>query len=136
MNDTCKVYLAWDAARLDAWWKAAGAAAGNTKAARLFGLLAAMGDPVGGARWAQLLTDAPRTTGVVPSAAIWNALGDASTQGRLGETVLLALLSLGEDGPGEVAPMTLDGVLAALRHVGLDVEARRLAVEAAVTQGF
>ncbi|PCJ61117.1 MAG: hypothetical protein COA65_02570 [Rhodospirillaceae bacterium] len=128
--------LAWDAARLDAWWKIAGPVAGNAKAARLFGLLAAMGNPVGGAGWARVLPDAPRTTMVVPSVAIWNALGEASTQGRMGETVLLVLLSMGEDGPGQVAPMTLDGVLAALRGVGLGVEARRLAVEAAMTQGF
>ncbi len=128
--------LGWDPARLEAWWKIEGATAGKAKAALLFGLLAAMGEPVGAGEWAQVLDDAPQTTKIVPSTAIWNALGEASAQTRRGETVLLALLSLGEGGPAQAAAMTLEGVLAALRRIGLFEEARRLAIEAALTQGL
>lgn len=126
--------LAWDAARLEAWWKTAGA--DKAKGSLLFGLLAAMGEPMGAPEWARVLDGAPRTMRVVPSAAIWNALGEASAKRRVGETLLLALLSLGDAAPGQVAPMTLEGVLAALRRTGLGEEARRLAIEAALMQGL
>jgi hypothetical protein len=64
------------------------------------------------------------------------ALSEASQLGRLGETVLLALLALGEEGPGKVHPLVLHEVLSALTRVDLVYEARLLAIEAAVANGI
>jgi hypothetical protein len=64
------------------------------------------------------------------------ALSEASQLGRLGETVLLALLALGEEGPGAAHPLVLHEVLSALAQVDLAHEARLLAIEAAVANGI
>ena len=55
---------------------------------------------------------------------------------RLGETVLLSLLALGESGPGDADPVVLSRVLSSLRNIGLEAEARALAVEAALAAGL
>ena len=56
--------------------------------------------------------------------------------GRGGETVLLALLALGEAGPARADPLVLAAVLPALSAVGLEREARALAIEAAIARGL
>jgi hypothetical protein len=71
-----------------------------------------------------------------PDAAMIYALSEASQLGRLGETVLLALLALGEEGPGNAHPLVLHEVLSALTRVDLAYEARLLAIEAAVANGI
>lgn len=71
----------------------------------------------------------------VPSAAFLYALQDASEARRLGETVLLSLIVLGEAGPAEAHDMALGAVLGALVRVGLEREARLLAIEAALAKG-
>ena len=54
---------------------------------------------------------------------------------RLGETVMLALASLGDPGPAHADPTELFRVVGALRLIGLDADARALAVEAAIANG-
>lgn len=55
---------------------------------------------------------------------------------RIGETVLLALIAIGENGPANMEVGALSDVLKALSAVGLKEEARRLALEAALTNGL
>ncbi len=71
-----------------------------------------------------------------PDAALIYALSEASQSGRLGETVLLCLLALGEQGPAGAPPLVLHEVLSALIRVDLTHEARLLAIEAAVADGI
>ncbi|MBT4428585.1 MAG: antifreeze protein, partial [Rhodospirillaceae bacterium] len=56
--------------------------------------------------------------------------------GRLGETVLLALLGLGAGGAENAGLNTLGEAVAALRAVGLDKDAQAVAVEAALAGGL
>jgi len=79
---------------------------------------------------------ADQLAGLQPDAALLYALSEASQLDKLGETVLLALLALGEDGPGGAHPLVLQEVLAALMRVNLTQEARLLAIEAAVANGI
>ncbi len=55
---------------------------------------------------------------------------------RLGETVLLSLLALGESGPGAADPVVLSRVLSSLGTIGMAAEARTLAIEAALAGGL
>ncbi|MFQ5764703.1 MAG: hypothetical protein ACE5GT_07235 [Rhodospirillales bacterium] len=55
---------------------------------------------------------------------------------RIGETVLLVLLALGEEGPAGADPLLLHQVLTSLRAIGLEKEARAMAVEAALAAGL
>jgi hypothetical protein len=88
--------------------------------------------------WADLVGIEPAEAAgrAAPDAALVYALSEASQFGRLGETVLLALLALGEAGPAGSDPLVLHEVLAALTRVDLVAEARMLAIEAAVANGI
>ncbi|MEE9480550.1 MAG: hypothetical protein V3V34_08445 [Kiloniellales bacterium] len=88
--------------------------------------------------WADLVGIEPAVAaeGAAPDTALVYALSEASQFGRLGETVLLALLALGEAGPASSHPLVLHEVLAALTRVDLVAEARMLAIEAAVANGI
>ncbi len=55
---------------------------------------------------------------------------------RVAETVLLALLAMGEAGPAGADPLLLRQVLVALRAAGFEGEARSMAVEAALAAGL
>ncbi|MEH6525834.1 MAG: hypothetical protein V7723_07145 [Sneathiella sp.] len=59
-------------------------------------------------------------------------LETAAETGRLGETIALSLTALGEGGPSSVSLTTLSRVLSALKKIGLEKEARALALEAAI----
>ena len=67
--------------------------------------------------------------------ALWHSLRAAAADKRLGETVLLVLVALGQRDLAQASPLTLSAVIVALRQVGLDAEARALAVEAAIAAG-
>jgi hypothetical protein len=81
------------------------------------------------AQWAMTAN----TTGAVPSAAqneALDAMVQASTQGRLGETILDAMIALGQAGPEHAEGRTVARVVKALAAVGLSEEARAIAIEA------
>jgi hypothetical protein len=63
------------------------------------------------------------------------ALRNAAAARRTGEAVLFALIALGDRGPGLSDPGALAEALAALRQIGLEADARALAVEAAIANG-
>jgi hypothetical protein len=129
--------LVWDARSVAAWRQAqsvAGDAEADLRAARLFAIFDGLGEPAGAA-WQVLADPAAPGDAVLPYPALWFALGDAASAGRIGETVMLALFVLGPDGPGETHPVALGRALSALRQVGLEAEARSIAFEAALASG-
>ena len=67
--------------------------------------------------------------------AVENAMPGVGRR-RLGETVLLSLLALGESGPGAADPVVLSRVLSSLGSIGMAAEARALAMEAALAGGL
>lgn len=86
--------------------------------------------------WIDLALGEEETKRAVPDASLLYALDDASLNGRLGETILLALLLMGETPPADTHPLALNAVLTALMRVGLPLEARALAIEAALGNGI
>ncbi len=58
------------------------------------------------------------------------------TPSRVAETVMLALMALGEDGPAGADPLLLRQILVSLRAAGFEAEARSMAVEAALAAGL
>jgi hypothetical protein len=67
---------------------------------------------------------------------LWNAQLDAARRHRLGQVVLATVLLDADRGALTADPILLARAIAALRAVGLDAEARRLAVEAALAAGI
>lgn len=86
--------------------------------------------------WSQIVAEGEAANRAAPNAALLYALEEASESRRTGETVLLALIVLGENGPGESHAYALSAALAALSRVGLETEARALAIEAALASGI
>lgn len=128
---------AWSMDDLAAWWETVkkGETA-RSRAAVLYSLFEARGDVVPDDLWAPLMVGAGRAPVVLPNAAVWHRLGTAAESGRLAETVALALVSLGDGGPAQADPLILEKVLGALNLVGLENDARAMAVEAALAAGL
>ncbi|AWK86308.1 hypothetical protein [Azospirillum thermophilum] len=97
-------------------------------------LLQATGFPVPEEAWVKATGAAPPAAPDRPPTAdpvLWQRLTEASAAGRVGETVLASLLLLGEGGPAAAAPLVTARVVAALRGIGLEADARAIAREAA-----
>jgi hypothetical protein len=136
-GDPARVPL--DENRFETWWASPSQVPMPERAqnaALLLTLLAALGREVPPASWERVYASAGTAGGAVPSAAYVQALSRAAQDGRLGETVLLALVSLGPEGPAGAHPLVLAGVVTALRRVGLEDDARRLALEAILARRF
>jgi hypothetical protein len=128
---------AWHSDRLDAWVGRAKAQPEEAqRLARLLALMEAIGEPVDGRLWRDLVADGDRRPVAMPSPALLPSLADAAANGRVGEGIALAALALGETRLADLPPPVLGPVVAALAQLGLMAEARALAVEAAVAAGL
>jgi hypothetical protein len=107
---------------------------GAGRAQRLAALLDACGIKLGVAAWAAVLNDAP-AAGPVPGAAIRHLLAQSAAEGRRGEAATLALVAMGDRGV-TASTLAVDGATRAIKAIGLEKEARALAVEAAVAAGL
>lgn len=85
--------------------------------------------------WSLIAADGEPMEAPLPNAALLYALEEASEARRVGETVLLSLIVLDEGGPAEAHTLALGAVLTALNRIGLEQEARALAIEAALAHG-
>jgi len=133
----------WTPEMLAAWHAAVAAtdtapdtAAADARGALLYELFEALGEPVPDAAWTAMLRPPFLASGILPVPPLWQALRRASAAGRVGETVLLVLVALGDDGAARAHPMATAAAVAALRAVGLTAEARGLALEAALAAGI
>ncbi|MGE0597693.1 MAG: hypothetical protein AB7P07_15125, partial [Hyphomonadaceae bacterium] len=107
----------------------AGGASGARGAARDVAILTALGLPSDGAVQSFLLANAPQG-GARADAGAMAALASAAERGAMGEAALLAVVAAGEGGPARLDADSLASLLRALRTVGLEDDARRIAVEA------
>jgi hypothetical protein len=131
----------WSPDMLGVWWEGEKSRDGARKrAALLYTLFESLGEPVPQTLWEALFDGPDRTTVAMPHPALWYGLAKASSArdgaGRVGETILLSLLAIGEGGPGAADPVILRRVLTSLGAIGLEKEARSLAVEAALSAGL
>ncbi|MEO5337455.1 MAG: hypothetical protein H7841_11260 [Magnetospirillum sp. WYHS-4] len=121
----------WNPHDIDAWWNTAKDDRNvRDRAALLFGLLEGFDNFVPDSFWDRLASGPATTNAAMPHAALWQRLSVATRYGRLGETVLISLIAIGDDGPAQAHPVVMRQVIAALRAVRLEAEARALAVEA------
>jgi len=139
----------WKVEQLRDWWRAQVSPTNEegeersvnmetavARGALLFNLLEAFGDKVPADIWAPLLDGPPQISTVMPQPALWRSLINAADQVNVGEAVLLSLLTLGQAGPTQVDSTVLRQVVISLQAIGLETEARALALEAAVAAGL
>jgi len=128
----------WNAGFVGRWWQGLSGVPENERSEHaevLLTLLTALGYQISPADWEPLFDQVSETV-TMPSPALWNGLHDASGNGRVGETVLLSLVALAEGGVAQSNLLNLATVIESLREVGLREDARKLALEAAVTHGL
>ena len=103
-------------------------------ASRLLVILNAMGIEIKSGTWKEVIS--PNNILVsenIPSTAFRYQLHNAAQNNRKGEVVAISLVMLGQDGPNKAGLVALNAVIRALRSVGLDQDARAIAVEAAIS---
>jgi hypothetical protein len=97
---------------------------------RLVTVLDALGEDVPIPLW-ELAGETPQPEdGYLPATGVLTALKASADAGEVGRTVLLVAAALGPNGPQGAHLIALGDGLRALKRVGLDAEARRLALEA------
>ncbi len=103
----------------------------------LVALSAALGQPVPPADWVRLPEASWAGAGAPsPPAAAWLDLAEAAQAKRIGETLLAAVIVAAPTGALSTDPVALFTAVSGLKRVGLDADARRLAVEAALAAGL
>jgi hypothetical protein len=113
------------------WWeRERNRADGRARASRLLALLVATGDVVPESLARSLLDGPAQLATTVLDPAFDAQIARAARAGRVGETVLLSMVGLGQDGPEAINTSGLGTVVGGLRAIGLDADARALAVEA------
>ncbi len=122
-------------------WLAQETAHGNATSATaranwLVVLLDALGYGVDPEVWDRLLADEQSVEMRAPAPALAHGLRTAAEHGRLGETVLMALLALGSGGPAKADLATVGLVVSSLVSVGLQEDAQAIALEAALAAGL
>jgi hypothetical protein len=99
----------------------------------LITLASALGMPLNGVDLATLLRSTH--SGIVPNGVLWLDQQQAAKAGRLGETVLTTVLLASAGDHLSPEPVVLAQAIAGLEAVGLDADARALAIEAALDAG-
>ena len=118
-----------DGAAIEAWQRAT--AADQALAERLFASLEGVGAPVAAGAWRDLLAGHYHRQQAAPATVLWRGLEQAAAERRVGDTVLF-VLQLMNGQPEAVHPEVLVACLRALSRVGLDRDARAIAVATAL----
>jgi hypothetical protein len=110
------------------------AAAAPRQTDLLASLLSALGEPVKDVDLAPLVQSTHQA--IFPNGALWLDQEQAATAGRVGETVLTTILiaSVGDHLSAEASVVAR--AVAGLKAIGLDADARALALEAALAAGI
>lgn len=127
----------WSMESLPLWWDAVKADEGaRDKAATLASVFKALGEFVPDSMWVELISGPTHQPLLAPHPSLWFLLDGAAERQRLGETILVSLVILGEGGPARASPMILERILKAMDQAGLKDEARAMALEAVVAVGL
>lgn len=126
--------VAYSPDNLEAWWTRRQQMEDPERdglAIALFTILEADGHEVPEYLWSGLMNSAA-ASGQAPNFSVWRGLSQAAEAGRVGETALAALVSIG----GSSTPVVVSGVMRALTTVGLEREARAIAIAALIRRGL
>jgi hypothetical protein len=126
---------AWDPTRFRLWKQAQGPAAA-VKTSILLALLEGLDRAAPDEAWDGLAKVEIDPAASLPSPAVLRRLEVAAATERRGAAVLAALATFGDEGPAGSHPLVLGMAIAGLRHIGLQAEARALALDAAVGAGL
>ena len=133
----------WDPEMLQEWRNAASKISnvganekvGLSKVMRLYTLVYSLGYEIPDSYWDELI-NSTRVSTRGPQVAIWESINRAVENDSVGEAILLFLIARGENGPRDVSNMLLQKILFSMNKLGLNKEARVIALEAALATGL
>ena len=103
------------------------------RASRLLVLLSAMGIESREGAWRNIISASNIFEKEnIPATALRYQLRDAAENNRVAEVVSISLIMLGSEGPSKSGLVALNAVIRALREIGLETDARAVAIEAAI----
>ena len=103
------------------------------RASRLLVLLSAMGIESREGAWKNIISSSNIFEKEnIPATALRYQLRDAAKNNRVAEVVSISLIMLGSEGPSKSGLVALNAVIRALREIGLEKDARAIAIEAAI----
>ena len=103
------------------------------RASRLLVLLSAMGIESRQGAWKNIISSSNIFEKEnIPATALRYQLRDAAENNRVAEVVSISLIMLGSEGPSKSGLVALNAVIRALREIGLETDARAIAIEAAI----
>lgn len=129
----------WSDNILELWWQSQlveTRAERSRKGQTLYAILEAFDQPIDPVQWDAIYDGAVTETVEMPPLVYWRGMMAAAQSNRVGETVLLALALFGGGDAASLNPAVLSNVLRALRTIGLETEARALALEAVILGGI
>lgn len=127
----------WDLSSLEKWWQTVKLQDGaRERAALLASVFDAIGDVVPDEFWVPLIDGPELQTVLAPHPALWFRFDAAVSRANVGETILLALVIMGDGGPARAEPIVLHKLLKGLRAIGMEAKAREMALEAVVSAGL
>jgi hypothetical protein len=127
--------IAWDPNRFQRWKQAQGDAA-PLKTTLLLALLEGLDRAAPDEAWDGLARVQIDPAANLPSPAVLRRLEVASATERRGAAVLATLITFGDEGPAGCHPIVVGMAIAGMRYIGLQTEARGLALDAIVGNGF
>jgi hypothetical protein len=95
-----------------------------------------MGETIDISLWESLVINDEKTIGILPDPVIWQRLDAIAKTGKIGETITLAMIMMGNDGPSMAGPLVMGHVVRVLTLNGFEDDARALSVEAALAIGL
>ena len=127
-----------DGSRMEVWWnqfdpeqESERRAQGAVYAALMTGLSDAAVDPL----LAHLVVGPQQPVDAAPQSVLVDTMLRSAAEQRVGQTVLLALVVLGQGGTAQADTLALGAAVSALRQIGLGQDARLIALEAAFAGG-
>ena len=124
--------------RMESWWNLFGPEEESERRARgavFAALMTGLGDDAIDPLLPYLVIGPQQLGDGVPQSVLLDAMLRSADENRVGQTVLLALVVLGEGGTSHADPVTLGAVVQALSQIGLGQDARLIALEAAFAGG-
>ena len=104
------------------------------RASRLLVLLSAMGIESREGAWKNIISASNIFEKEnIPATALRYQLRDAAKNNRIAEVVSISLIMLGVEGPSKSGLVALNAVIRSLREIGLEADAREIAIEAAIS---
>ena len=131
--------IPWSNDILELWWNGQMVLSPENrdgKAVLFYALAEAFQYEVSGDKWAELITEKKSGDAKAISLGVWRALIKAVGENKPAQAILLCLIAMGQDGPGSLDASGISTVVRVLRSFGLEMEARKVAIEALVANDF